>query len=62
MRGMIITVLHCRERKKRRSEGETGREKGEGKGHGVEGKGGKCGSRKEGVKKVGRGENEQRRA
>lgn len=32
MRGMIITVLHCRERKKRGSEGETGREEREGKG------------------------------
>ena len=50
MRGMIITVLHCRERKKRGSEGETSRERRRERGHEVEEKGGKCGNRKEGAK------------
>jgi len=44
---MIITVLHCRERKRRegareRQGGRRGRERG----HEVKGKGGKCGSKK----------------
>lgn len=47
MRGMIITVLHCREKEERERRGE--RKNGEGKGHEVQEKGGKCGSRNEGV-------------
>lgn len=55
MSGMIITVLHCSERKKRGSKGETGREEREETGAWDRGKGGESATETRGQIKQARG-------